>query len=93
VKTYNRHRCERAHRSYRTMASCVWPWAHWVIGDGPYASVSRCRGTTIALWPTPDAAEEAKRTIDALACGGACSRRHDVIRLDLPTTTTARRAA
>lgn len=81
---YRRHNCDRRHRLYRAMANCIWPRAHWIIGEGPYASVSHCRGTTVELHQTAESAEKAKRTIDASACGGACSRRHKVIALVLP---------
>lgn len=86
MKTYRRHRCERTHRTTRTFARCLWPRAHWILGDGQYASVSYCRGVTTVLHATAEQAEAAKRVIDATACGGACSRRHDVIRLDLGRT-------
>lgn len=87
MKRYRTHRCERAHRSAVTMARCVWPWAHWVSGytHGQFASVSKCRGTTVMLHATAEDAVEAVRVIDAGACGGACIGRHEVIQLVLPS--------
>ena len=97
MKTYRRHACDRAHRSQITFARCTFRYAHWVTGyiHGAYASVSRCRGTTVILWDTPEQAANAKTTIDATGCGGACVRRHEVIHLEVParTVVTTGRAA
>lgn len=81
MKTYSRHYCERQHRSYRTVAKCLWPRAHWIAGSGPYATVAYCRALTVELWPDRDAAELAMRTMAVTGCGGACGKRHDLIRL------------
>lgn len=83
LKVYRRHHCTRAHRTNQVFARCIWKWAHWVAGEGQFASVSRCRGTTVALYERLEHAEQAKRVIDSSACGGACSRRHEIVRLDL----------
>lgn len=83
MKNYRVHYCESAHRTYRTMAKCVWRRAAWIQGNGPYASVAYCRVTTVMLYATAAEAEEAKAIIDASACGGRCSRRHEVIQLVL----------
>ena len=80
-KRYTRHNCTRSHRTVHTLARCTWPRAHWIAGGGQFASVAYCRGTTVMLWPTAEAAHEARRDIDAYGCGGACVRRHDVIEL------------
>lgn len=93
VIRYTRHRCTRRHRGYPTWARCTWNRAHWVLGDGPYASVSYCRGTTVVLHQELAKAQAAKVTIDAFGCGGACTRNHRVIQIELPDTTSTRRAA
>jgi hypothetical protein len=94
LKIYRAHNCTRTHRDPRTLARCIWRRSHWVLGNGAYASVSRCRGTTVVLHPTAEQAETAKRVIDATACGGACVRRHEVIGLaQFLTTATMERAA
>jgi hypothetical protein len=96
---YTRHACTRTHRDTRTWAKCTWRRAHWILGHGDYASVSYCRtdGPTVWLWPTPEEAEQAVRTIDALACGGRCRRNHRAVHIDLgrhaAATAHTRRAA
>lgn len=86
VKTYRRHRCTRKHRTYRTLASCMWPRALWVHGEGPWASVAHCgRGTTVQLCSTVDDAQTAKSFIDNMGCGGRCGRNHEVIYIDKET--------
>lgn len=58
-----------------------WPDALWVIGRGPYASISRCNGsTTVQLYETEHDAQTAKRRIDRGACGSHCTRQHEVVR-------------
>lgn len=37
VKTYRRHGCQAKHRTYKTVAKCIWPKATWVHGEGAYA--------------------------------------------------------
>lgn len=83
MKTYRSHYCDARHRTYRTTAKCLWPRAYWIAGDGPYATTARCRPhvLTVELWPTREAAEAAMRAIGASGCGGACVRRHELIRL------------
>lgn len=88
VKTYRRHNCERQHRTPKAMAKCLWPNAIWIVGTGPYATVSHCRRpevrgdqTTVMLHATADRARTALNFIDRLACGGFCQRRHDLLLL------------
>ena len=74
-------RCGRHHRTWHRLAECRFR-AIWASGRGPWASVSFCpRGTTVQLYETRPAAEDAKATIDATACGGACIRDHRVVDL------------
>jgi hypothetical protein len=82
VKVYRRHCCERSHRTYRTLAKCIWRRAAWIAGEGPFALLAWCRALTVTLHATHDDALEAKRTIDLSACGGRCTGRHEIIRLD-----------
>lgn len=85
MKTYRRHNCTRTHRTFTTFAKCIWPRAHWIHGDGAYASVARCgRGTTIQLHATATDAQDAKEQIDGHGCGGLCQRQHEVIQLIRP---------
>lgn len=88
VKIYSQHNCARKHRSYMTLAKCVWPKAVWVAGeDGPYATVSRCPssgnpvGLTVELHASRDAAVAALQLIDETACGGSCRGLHELIEL------------
>lgn len=92
MKTYRRHYCGRTHRSYRTLARCLWPRAVWVCGTGPYATAARCRVLTVQLHPTLEAAQAAKRVIDSSGCGGKCpctGRGHELIRLLDPSDMEA----
>ncbi|MEU5624243.1 hypothetical protein [Streptomyces tendae] len=82
MKTYRRHNCTRTHRTWTTLAKCIWPRATWIHGNGPYASVARCgRGTTVQLCTSPEDAQEMKDAIDSTGCGGRCMRRHELIQL------------
>ena len=81
MKTYRNHRCERNHRSNQTFLNCAFPKAAWITGQGDYALIAWCRVTTITLWTTLEDAEKQKAWIDELACGGRCTRRHEIIRI------------
>lgn len=85
------HNCERKHRTYDTLARCMWNRGTiWVHGEGPYATVSECgKGgrwpyRTVMLHETLEEAQDACRIIDASACGHACQRAHKIIQLELP---------
>jgi hypothetical protein len=69
------------HRSYRTLAQCLYRRAEWINGEGPYAVLAHCRVLTVTLWKNLPAAEEAKRMIDGGACGGRCSGDHQIVEL------------
>lgn len=80
-------RCHRRHRTWQRFAWCVWPDAHWIVGTGPWALVSRC-GTaeTITLHPTRAEAFAAADALDVTGCGHDCRqrpRRHPVVRLEV----------
>ncbi len=75
-------KCGRRHRTWYAVASCRWPKPLWVMGNGCWASLSRCHpGCTIILFGSEVEALEAKASIDKFACGGACCRRHYVVDL------------
>ncbi len=82
TKVYRRHNCARGHRMWNAFARCVWPRAVWVNGEGPWASVAYCGGTTVMLFTTLVNATDAKGSIDAYGCGGRCGGRHEVVRLE-----------
>lgn len=70
-------RCGSRHRTWERLASCLLRPLEWAYGDGPWASVSDCRGIrTVQLYTTREAAENAKEMIDRTACGGRCIRNH-----------------
>lgn len=91
-KKYRRHNCHTNHRLYSRMARCIWRRAHWITGEGPFASVSYCpsgpyrRAITVELHETLEEAQLAKLGIDQAGCGGRCSKsNHDIVQLVLPT--------
>jgi protein involved in temperature-dependent protein secretion len=90
VKIYRRHNCERSHRTYRTLARCMFPRAAWIAGEeGPIALLAWCDVLTVTLHQDYDAALEAKRIIDYSACGGRCTGRHEIVRLSPAESETA----
>lgn len=93
VKVYREHNCDVVHRAYRAMAACIWRRSR-ILDDGPYATVSYCGGIehryrppTVHLHPDVETAEDAKRWIDEMACGGGCVKQHEIVELVLPTRT------
>lgn len=91
------HTCGRVHRTHRTLASCRWPRAEWVMGEGPHALLSHCgRGLTVALYVTEADAETALAFLDRARCGHACngSAWHELVNLpDHPAEASAWRRA
>ncbi len=83
-KLHRQHSCASKHRTYVAMGKCAWKRAAWVDGDGPYAVLAHCRELTVRLHQTPEAAEEAKDAIDRTACGGRCSKQHELVQMVLP---------
>lgn len=84
MKTYRQHYCDRKHRTYSTLAKCLWKRACWIDGNGEYALLAHCRVLTVSLWTNLADAEASKRMIDGSACGGQCYRRHEIIKITLP---------
>lgn len=89
MKFYSRHRCERKHRNYLTLAKCMFPRAVWIHGTGPIALVAWCRQPSITLWTDQAEAGKSKAFIDSTGCGGGCSKRHELIRLAEPAKATS----
>jgi hypothetical protein len=85
---YRRHYCGAKHRTYRTLAQCIWKRAVWIDGEGPYALLARCRRLTVTLHETAEAAEESKEQIDATGCGGGCHKDHMIVQLVEPARAT-----
>ena len=50
-----------------------------IQGDGPYALLAWCRTLTVTLHNSPEEAETSKTNIDQIGCGGACSRKHEIV--------------
>lgn len=84
VMVYRQHGCSARHRTYKTLAKCMWPRAEWIYGEGEYALISYCGVTTVTLWPDYQDAVDRKRMIDSTACGGRCSfgPQHKIVRLE-----------
>ena len=53
----------------------------WIEGEGRYALISWCRVLTVMLFHTWGEAEERKRFIDEIGCGGCCIKKHYIIDL------------
>jgi hypothetical protein len=73
-----RHRPGR-HLTHKAVAKCKWPKAEWVIGDGPYATVSYCSVTTVMLHEDGLKAWGALDMIDSTGCGHACRGDHRLV--------------
>ena len=82
IKTYRRHRCESQHRTYRTFLKCAIRRLEWVMGDGQFAVIAWCGVPTVTLHKRLEDARDAWETVNATGCGGRCSRRHEIVRLD-----------
>lgn len=83
MKRYTKHQCECRHKSVQTFLRCAYPSAAWVVGDGSYAVITYCRTPTITLWPKPDLAQAALTELNALACGGRCTGRHEIVQIEI----------
>jgi hypothetical protein len=57
--------------------------ASWIQGDGQYALLAHCRELTVTLYPTRAEAEKQKEFIDSMACGGYCTKDHEIIDLGI----------
>jgi hypothetical protein len=69
---------------YVRIARKTWPRAVWIIGEGPYASVSRWPpGDTVMLFGSMAEAEIVTRFIDSTGCGQSCRRDHLAVELKI----------
>jgi len=64
------------------------PRAAWIVGAGELAVIAWCRVPTISLHADLDSATAALAFIDAHACGSRCTRRHEIVRIDLDGQAT-----
>lgn len=83
MKVYRNHRCGRKHKSEAAFLRCAFPTLSWVVGDGNYAVIAWCRTPTVTLWLKTDLAQAALTELNALACGGRCVGRHDLVRIEI----------
>ena len=83
MKTYRRHNCTAQHRTARTFMKCAVRNAVWVMGSGEFALIAWCGLPSISLWASAVEAEEERELLDGTGCGGRCTRRHEVVRVDL----------
>lgn len=90
--TYRKHECPTKHRTRRTLAKCLWPYAYSVEGEGDFATLSSCRHNVllIVLHSTEQKARQALDLIAGSGCGGAChlgraeaNGKHRLIRLEI----------
>jgi hypothetical protein len=85
--------CAATHRTYRALAECIFrvqrPW--WVSGSGEYATLSYCRGLTVALHKTIGEARAAPAPFNSDACGGACHNAHQLVRFVKPSLARPRK--
>lgn len=70
-KVYRQHGCER-HRTFQTIAKCMFKRAAWIHGEGEYALISWCRPITISLYDDEVDALDAHLALADLGCGGRC---------------------
>lgn len=85
MKTYRNHRCKSHHKSESTFLRCAFPTLAWVQGDGHYAVIAWCRTPTVTLWSSATLAQAALTELDALRCGGRCTGRHEIVRIQIAT--------
>lgn len=81
MESVSRHPCARNHRSFNTLAKCIWPKAEWVQGEGNIATVAYCNVTTVELHENLKDAQLAIDIINLTGCGGRCIKRHKLIQL------------
>jgi hypothetical protein len=67
--------------NYKAIVKRRFKKIEWITGNGPFALLAHCRVLTITLWPTMELAEETKKRIDEMCCGGKCIRDHEIIDL------------
>lgn len=83
MKTYRNHKCTRHHRNGRTFIRCAIPRPAWIRGEGEIALIAWCGQPSITLWNNEAEATDALDQINDWGCGHKCSRRHDIVRIDV----------
>lgn len=69
-------------RTWQDVARTIWPCAGWVLGDGQFATIRGCGGTTtVLLHPTLEQARGALRRMHAFGTT-SCEQRHVLIALE-----------
>ena len=48
-------------------------------GDGQFALLAWCGELSVRLYAKREDAEEQKKIIDKLGCGGSCHKRHEIV--------------
>jgi len=64
ITVYRRHYCTRRHKTFLTVARCVWADAEWITGTGPVAVLAHCHMLTVTLYPSLARAEAALQGIN-----------------------------
>lgn len=68
-------------RTWNDLARSLWPDARYVVGEGRFATVRGCMGTTVVLHADLDTARLALRDMHP-GSDGWCLQRHVLIALD-----------
>lgn len=87
MKTYRYHPCTSHHATYRAKAECIFGGSIVVEGEGPFATVARCRVPSISLYATRAEAEDALAVLNTFYCGPGCYRNHEAAEIHLPIPT------
>jgi hypothetical protein len=92
IKYYRIHNCAKSHKSFRTLANCIWKRAHGVSGEGSFALLHKCghyHGGDLCVWLFPTE-REARDQIPYGGCYDCNSRDYKIIRLCDPKDATQR---
>lgn len=88
MRTYRHHPCDGTHATHRAKAECIFGGPLVVEGDGPFATITRCRVPSLSLHPTQAEADDALAVLNQFRCGPGCYRNHEVALIHLPTNPT-----
>lgn len=77
--------------SYLSVAEKRYRNAAWIEGHGRFAVLAHCKVLTVTLWNTRQEAQDAKRFIDDIGCGGVCKGKHEIVDLTVTPTTNRKR--
>lgn len=73
--------------TWNDVARSIWPGASYTNGEGPFATVRGCGGsTTVFLHPTIEQARAAMRRMHPGGVNGWCTQRHVLIELHMGPT-------